>query len=482
MKIRTMWLTTTIVAVLVLAAGGAGALASQRAPEDDVTGKINYQGRLTNPSGVPLDGTFPMRFQLYDDATAGSLLWDSGTFSVDVNEGLFSVDLAVDPYHFDGQGLWLRIYVNGDWLTPRQELVPVPYALSLRPGAEIQADASTNWVFRVGNVSSVATGSAIWGNAATGSAVYGNSEGGYGLSAYSSDGNALRATAYNKTAGVFFSTGGYGIQVTTNGTDHWDHAGYFTSNMGYGVYGVSAQNYGVRGEGNVAGVRGIGNSSGVSGSSDSGDGVSGWSNTLAGVYGSSDSYYGVEGNTWKTDNNYGLFTYDNLYSLNIHSAGAIMHLAQNSGDEPLEPGDVVVFAGIVEPEEPGGPLIIQVTKAAQADSPAVAGVVYRRFNVEAALEDSRPEAGSAHEPQKTTIDGPVPVGEHLLLVVQGPVKVKANALSSPIQPGNLLSSAGQAGYAARANADSAAPGTVFGKALEALDTDRNLIYVFVTLQ
>ncbi|MGC9396543.1 MAG: hypothetical protein ACP5J4_16995 [Anaerolineae bacterium] len=482
MNTRRLWIGVIVVAATVLAAGSVAALPGAIAPEATVAGKINYQGHLTDPEGKPLDGTYPMRFQLYDDASAGVLLWDSGVFNVEVDNGLFNTDLNVDAYHFDGKGLWLRIYVDGDWLTPRQELLPAPYALNLRPGAEMEANSPTNWLFRATNTSSMATGSAIWGAAATGSAIYGNSTGGYGLRGYSNTGNALVATSNTKTAGVFESNGGYGIRVNTNGTDHWDHAGYFTANSGYGVYGVSTNTYGVRGEGTIAGVRGIGNGSGVSGSSDGGDGVSGWSNTWTGVYGSSNSYYGVEGSTWKSDNNYGLFTYDNLYSLNYNLAGAIMHLAQNGGDEPLEPGDVVIFVGVVEPKKSGGPLILQVAKASQANSPAVAGVVYSRFNVEAVLEGNRPEASSTHELQETTLDGPVPAGEHLLLVVQGPVKVKASALAGSIQPGELLSSAEQAGYAARVNADSAAPGTVFGKALEALNAEQDQIYVFVTLQ
>ncbi|MBN1659022.1 MAG: hypothetical protein JXA93_11495 [Anaerolineae bacterium] len=480
MNTRRLWIGVVVAAAMVLAAGGVAALPGALAPGATVASKINYQGRLTDAMGNPLDGTYPMRFQLYDDAAAGTLWWDSGEFNVEVNNGAFSTDLSIDAYHFDGKGLWLRIWVDGDWLTPRQELLPVPYALNLRPGAEMEADAPTNWLFRATNTSSMATGSAIWGAATTGSAVYGNSAGGYGLRGYSDTGNALVANSNTKTAGVFDSNQGYGIRVNADGTDHWDHAGYFTSNFGYGVYGVSANNYGVRGEGNVAGVRGSGNSSGVSGSSDGGDGVYGSSNTLAGVYGSSQSYYGVEGTTWNTNNNYGLFTYDNLYALNYHLAGAMMHLAQNGGDEALEPGDVVVLVGVVEPAEAGGPLIIQVARASEANSAAVAGVVYRGFNVEAVVEGQRPEAGSGQVLPETTLDGPVPPGEHLLLVVQGPARVKVRAAAGTIQPGDLLCSAAEAGYAT--GVDAAAPGTILGKAMESPAADQDQIYVLVTLR
>jgi hypothetical protein len=66
--------------------------------------------------------------------------------------------------------------------------------------------------------------------------------------------------------------------------------------------------------------------------------------------------------------------------------------------------------------------------------------------------------------------------------------VKASALAGAIQPGDLLSSAGPAGQAAKAaqvsieGVKTAVPGTVFGKALEPLAKGDKLIYVFVTLQ
>jgi hypothetical protein len=78
-------------------------------------------------------------------------------------------------------------------------------------------------------------------------------------------------------------------------------------------------------------------------------------------------------------------------------------------------------------------------------------------------------------------------GDYLLVVVQGPVQVKVSALSGAIEPGDLLSSAGEAGHAAKAaeltvdGVTIAPPGTVFGKALEALDEGDGLVYVFVTL-
>jgi hypothetical protein len=200
------------------------------------------------------------------------------------------------------------------------------------------------------------------------------------------------------------------------------------------------------------------------------------------VYGTSSSGVGVYGNTDNASRNYGFYTPDNIYSLNYHSAGAMMQVVQNGGTESLERGDVVAFDGIRAPLEAGDPPVIQVVGAASANSTAVAGVVYSRFNVETL------SGGPEQVVSDATPEGPVSPGEYMLVVVQGPAQVKASALAGSLQPGDLLSSAGQVGYASKAAAvtiggvETVMPGTVLGKVLEPLDEGKALIYIFVTLQ
>jgi len=115
-------------------------------------------------------------------------------------------------------------------------------------------------------------------------------------------------------------------------------------------------------------------------------------------------------------------------------------------------------------------------------STAVAGVVSSRYNIEAVTE------GPKKANLEITPEGSVSPGEYLLVVIQGPAQVKASALAGALQPGDLLSSAGQAGYAGKAtkmilgDVEAAMPGTVLGKVLEPLDEGEALIYIFVTLQ
>jgi len=211
-----MWAVVAVVAFLVLAGGAAGAIPALLAPGDPVAGTINYQGRLTDPAGLPLDGTFPMRFQVYNDPAAGVLLWDSGVVNVDADNGLFNVGLAVQVAAFNGQGLWLRIQVNGEWLSPRQALLPVPYALSLKPGAAIYSSSAGGWLLKAQNTADPATGAAVWGEAATSMAVYGKSLNGIGLMGYTNDGYAVSGSDVGTEqsrgyGGYFSSVNGVGV-------------------------------------------------------------------------------------------------------------------------------------------------------------------------------------------------------------------------------------------------------------------------------
>ncbi|MCP4537178.1 MAG: hypothetical protein GY832_08515, partial [Chloroflexi bacterium] len=176
------------------------------------------------------------------------------------------------------------------------------------------------------------------------------------------------------------------------------------------------------------------------------------------------------------------------YSLNTHLLGAEMQVVQNGGSAALEAGDVVVFSGVTTLPETGDLPIVQVAKASSANNPAVAGVVYSRFNVEAVLEGDQPGERRSRSGVEVTSEEPVKPGEYLLLVVRGPAQVKASALGGDIQPGDLLSSATREGHAARAaevsveGIKTTVQGTVFGKALEPLNAGQGSIYVFVTLQ
>jgi hypothetical protein len=100
-------------------------------------GAIPIQGRLTNASGSPLTGTYSVMFRLYESEVGGTAVC-TDTRSVSVVNGLFSDYMDHCYTDINGQKLWLGVKVESDAeMTPRQVLMPVPYALSLVPDATI---------------------------------------------------------------------------------------------------------------------------------------------------------------------------------------------------------------------------------------------------------------------------------------------------------------------------------------------------------
>ncbi len=109
---------------------------------------LQYQGRLSSPdSGDPVeDGSYTMTLRLYKQASGGKAQWTE-TKDVPVQDGLFSTVLGdttpLSQALFNGQALWLGIKVGADAeAAPRQQILPVAYALGLLPGTAVQANSS----------------------------------------------------------------------------------------------------------------------------------------------------------------------------------------------------------------------------------------------------------------------------------------------------------------------------------------------------
>jgi hypothetical protein len=96
---------------------------------------INYQGRLADDQGQPVEGSRQMHFAILDGATASAqVLWGE-TQTVTVSGGLYHVLLGslnpVGPAVFSGPVRYLEVKVNGETLSPRQPIASVPYALTV---------------------------------------------------------------------------------------------------------------------------------------------------------------------------------------------------------------------------------------------------------------------------------------------------------------------------------------------------------------
>jgi outer membrane lipoprotein-sorting protein len=301
-----------------------------------VSSAFTYQGSLENGSG-PVNDTCDMIFLLYDGGGI-QIGYNLPKNNVAVSDGVFSVELDFGDAAFTGgeRRLQIRVKCSGDSsytsLSPDVTINAAPYALSLRPGALIEAAQSITTTLKVvnSNTSGTAWGihgesqgtnydsAGLFGYASAGS---GNTKGVYGISD-SPTGSGVFGFASASTGeniGVLgqtlseLGTGVHGVGKM-NGVKGIANA---DNGVPYGVYGIASDNgsatsYGVYGESNSSvgtGVGGRAATNGVYGEATNSSGAT-W-----GVYGKSNSAsgYGVYSNgnahvegdlTWKAVTSY----------------------------------------------------------------------------------------------------------------------------------------------------------------------------------
>jgi len=109
---------------------------------------MSYQGRLTDASGKPLNGSYSFTFRLFDAVTNGTSVYTE-TETIAVANGLFDTSIGpttllanVTPEML-AQPLWLEVTISSETLSPRQRLLGSPYAFTLMPGAVISSTFNT---------------------------------------------------------------------------------------------------------------------------------------------------------------------------------------------------------------------------------------------------------------------------------------------------------------------------------------------------
>jgi hypothetical protein len=414
-KVSQEWRFSIVIAVGLLAiVSVVGAVLAQEpdtgqltAPSDGLpTWTFTYQGQL-NDGGQPANGTYDFSISIWNTSTLGTQVGSTQSYDdpgVLVEDGIFSLNVPPGSRDevFNGGDRWIQVEVrphgSGSYTAlPRQPITAVPYAWGLRPGAVVS------------------------GTAAPGSPVFSaQAAGGPAVSGYSADENGV----YGATDGTTINESGvYGV---ASGEANGVHGYQSESPNGLGVFGKHAGG---------------------------GAAVSGYNlGTGNGVWGYSEDYRGVGAGTGNVDGNYGFHTYDNLYSANYHLTGAVMQVVRNADTVALERGDTVVIAGIGKGPAEGTP-ILEVSKARETNSTAVLGVVASTYSAEWLIDTASIDStGATGLTKEIPLSGPGPIdpGEYLLVVVHGPCQVKADAASTAIQPGDLLSTAGRTGYAAKA--------------------------------
>lgn len=143
-------------AVCVVITFAALALCASSGMTATVPQLMNYQGRLNDNTGAPVDGTKTIVFSLYSSATGTPAIWTE-TQNVNVNNGAFNAVLgSVTPLPttvFDNAEVWLGIAVGSDLeMTPRQRISSVGYSVR---AAKADSVASSDQI-----VSTMPTGTA----------------------------------------------------------------------------------------------------------------------------------------------------------------------------------------------------------------------------------------------------------------------------------------------------------------------------------
>lgn len=279
---------------------------------------FQYQGRLTY-QGNPADGLYDFTFTVFNAVQGGNAL-GTGTLTntVQVSGGVFNTTLDFGPNVFTGAGRWLELGVrtNGPGpfqiLSPRQELLPSPYAIHAATAGSAQA-LPANTIQTPALADNAVTAAKI------ASAQVVKSLNGLKDHVILQAGNNVQIATNGNNLTISASGGGGGLTLPFSGSTGSANPALQLANTGagtgvqvdtgdgWGVFGRSQKNIGVFGQtfgDNAAGVVGRnesastgqgqavfgyapGNAVGVLGVSEGNDGVSGRSNGegRSGVFG-----------------------------------------------------------------------------------------------------------------------------------------------------------------------------------------------------
>lgn len=96
--------------------------------------RVNFQGRLTDLSDNPLNGSFSLTFSLYNAPTGGAALWTETQAGVSIANGAVESLLgSVTPIPYSvsaSSSVYLEIQVGAEVLSPRQPFSSVLYAMN----------------------------------------------------------------------------------------------------------------------------------------------------------------------------------------------------------------------------------------------------------------------------------------------------------------------------------------------------------------
>ena len=115
--------------------------------------RINFQGFLTDPDGIPVpNGNYDMDFAIYDVPTGGAALWLESQIVMVIN-GIYNVQIGVttddplasNPFPNDlfqgARYLGIKIAGESDEMMPRQQLTCTPFSMRAEVADKVADDA-----------------------------------------------------------------------------------------------------------------------------------------------------------------------------------------------------------------------------------------------------------------------------------------------------------------------------------------------------
>ena len=115
--------------------------------------EMNYQGRLLDASGQPINANVTVSISIYTNDISGSPVYEEAVGPVPVQDGVYSFrfgnGLGAREALLHGE-CWLELNIDGTTLQPRQKLVAVPYSVVSHQVENVDS----NTTFSAGVVSS----------------------------------------------------------------------------------------------------------------------------------------------------------------------------------------------------------------------------------------------------------------------------------------------------------------------------------------
>lgn len=528
---------------------GIDSAANPELVQANVENAFTYQGQLSE-NGSPAAGDYEFTFKLYDDAAAGIQVGGTITQVLTVENGLFTASLDFGNV-FDGTGFYLEIGVRPDGsvdpliiLAPRQALTAAPYALTLRPGANVSGQVSGDAVIQAHNTATSGASYGLIGETDTS---------GFAASAILGRINSTSPGSLSAgVRGINSGTGSLGIGV-------WGHQ----NGSGWGLYGSSVTGYGAYIASTADGGRGVyarggsgadadiilgGNDSSAIG--DDGRIISDPGYTGSDIYlASNDAVVvqldndasGEDADFFVEDMSGNIiFNVDESAELSLFAPGGAEYLQINN--DTVEGGGEIhlrnaagATAMWVEASEGGtdgaqlalydstgaATIILDAEFGAGGDGRITTEVLQitggsdlsEQFEVQAGTANSQPEAGYvvsidaenpgqllvSHKAYDRTVAGVISgagdVKTGMLMgqtgtaadgrypvALTGRVYVWVDAAYGAIQPGDLLTTSDTPGHAMLASDHAQAQGAILGKAMTPLSDGRGLVLVLVSLQ